>query len=48
MTFSDIGHRVLAEVGETVCRLAYGTTDPEWVGRYALIYGDANADGTLN
>ena len=43
-----IGKAVLAEAGEDACREGYGTTDPEWVGRYALMYGDANADGTLN
>jgi hypothetical protein len=48
MTFEEIGRRMLAEAGEEACRKGYGTTDPEWVGRYALMYGDANADGTLN
>ena len=43
-----IGKAVLAEVGEAACREGYGTADPEWVGRYALMYGDANEDGTLN
>lgn len=46
--FIAIGKAVLAECGEDACREGYGTTDPEWVGRYALMYGDVNADGTLN
>lgn len=47
-TYEQIGRTVLDEAGEDACREGYGTTDPVWVGRYALMYGDANADGTLN
>lgn len=39
---------MLAEAGEEACQKGYLTTDPEWVGRYALSYGDINRDGTLN
>lgn len=46
--FEKIGQNVLNVVGPTVCERAYGTTDPEWVGRYAIEYGDANEDWTLN
>lgn len=46
--FEEIGRRVLAESGEEACQDGYGTTDPYWVGRYAIGYGDANTDGTLN
>lgn len=47
-TFADLGRIMLAEAGAEVCEEGYGTTDPEWVGRYALEYGDTNRDGTLN
>ena len=43
-----IGLALIEQEGRAVVEAAYGTTDPEWVGRYALRYGDANADGTLN
>lgn len=43
-----LGRIVLDEAGEEACQEGYGTTDPEWVGRYALGCGDINADGTLN
>jgi hypothetical protein len=48
MTFTELGRIVLAEAGEQACLEGYGTIEPEWVGRYALQYGDANRDGTLN
>lgn len=48
LTWTDIGLIVLAEVGTEVCASDYGTTDPAWVGRYAVVFGDANEDGTLN
>lgn len=44
----ELGEIMLREAGEQACRDGYGTTDPEWVGRYALQYGDINPDGTLN
>ncbi len=43
-----LGSIMLKEVGEAACREGYGTTDPFWVGRAALDYGDINEDGTLN
>lgn len=43
-----LGNIMLAEAGEEACRDGYGTTDPEWVGRYAIEYGDIQPDGTLN
>jgi hypothetical protein len=39
---------MLTECGEQACQTGYGTTDPEWVGRYAIMYGDIREDGTLN
>lgn len=48
MTFRELGLIMLEEAGEQACQEGYGTIDPEWVGRYALEYGDINADGTLN
>lgn len=40
---------MLATVGEEACMSGYGTTDPYWVGFYAVEYGDINGDdGTLN
>jgi len=48
MTYADLGRIMLAEAGEDACQSGYGTTDPYWVGRYALGYGDINRDGTLN
>lgn len=48
MNYSDIGRIVLAEVGADACLLSYDTTEPYWVGFYAIKYGDANPDGTLN
>lgn len=42
------GAILLREAGEAKCQSGYGTTDPEWVGRYGLAYGDINSDGTLN
>lgn len=48
LTFSELGAILLREAGETACRDGYKTTDPEWVGRYGLEYGDINRDGTLN
>lgn len=48
MTYTQLGNIMLAEAGADACQEAYLTTDPKWVGRYALGYGDINADGTLN
>lgn len=46
--FAAIGRAVLEGAGADACMAGYGTAEPYWVGRYALEYGDANADGTLN
>ncbi len=46
--FIELGEIVLKEAGEEACQIGYSTTDPEWVGRYALVHGDINPDGTLN
>lgn len=43
-----LGNIMLKEAGKDACESGYQTTDPYWVGRYALGYGDINADGTLN
>src|SRR5688572_29082338 len=48
LSYTELGLIMLAEAGTDNCRDGYGTTDPEWVGRYALQYGDINPDGTLN
>lgn len=45
---TELGQIVLREVGEDACKDGYLTTDPFWVGHYALGYGDINEDGTLN
>jgi len=46
--YVNLGEIMLREVGESACREGYGTTDPEWVGRYALMYGDIRPNGELN
>lgn len=48
VNFIKLGEIMLKEAGEKACQSGYGTTEPEWVGRYALSFGDINADGTLN
>lgn len=48
LTLTELGNIVLAAVGKDACFAGYLTTDPAWVGRYALDYGDINADGSLN
>ena len=48
LTLIELGDIMLREAGEDACLEGYQTTDPEWVGRYALEYGDVNPDGTLN
>lgn len=47
-SYIELGEILLAEAGEESCQEGYGTTDPEWVGRYGIEYGDINSDGTLN
>ena len=47
-TYEELGKIVLSEIGAEECQSAYLTIEPEWVGRYALNYGDINRDGTLN
>jgi len=48
LQYIQLGEIMLREAGVGACQSGYGTTDPEWVGRYALQFGDINADGTLN
>jgi len=48
LTFVELGNIMLREAGAEACQAGYGTTDPEWVGRYAIQFGDINPDGTLN
>jgi hypothetical protein len=48
MTYTELGNIMLKWAGADACQAGYGTTDPEWVGRYALQYGDINTDGTTN
>jgi hypothetical protein len=45
---TDLGETMLTEAGRDACQEGYGTTDPFWVGHYALGYGDINPDGTMN
>lgn len=47
-SFVELGDIMLREFSEDELISAYGTTDPYWVGRYALDYGDIDADGELN
>jgi hypothetical protein len=48
LSYVELGKIVLDAHGSDACQSGYGTTDPEWVGRNALNYGDINPDGTLN
>lgn len=48
MNYRELGDILLAEAGADACQEGYGTTDPEWVGRYGIEYGDINADGSVN
>jgi len=43
-----LGEKVLTAVGRSACSGGYGTTDPFWVGHYALGYGDINEDGEMS
>jgi hypothetical protein len=45
---TQLGEKMLREVGADACREGYGTTDPFWVGHYALGFGDIREDGELN
>lgn len=47
-TFIELGNIMLEKCGAEACKKGYGTTDPEWVGRYAIDFCDINRDGTLN
>lgn len=47
-TYTEIGQKMLDTFGEKACDDAYSTTDPHWIGRFAVRYGDADRDGTLN
>lgn len=48
VSYADLGNIVLTEIGAEECWKAYDCVEPAMVGRMALIYGDINADGTLN
>lgn len=48
MSNAELGQLMLNAYGPEECLSGYDTVDPEWVGRYALEYGDINLDGTLN
>lgn len=48
LPYVELGNKMLAALGAETCQKAYSTNDPEWVGRYALQYGDINGDGTFN
>lgn len=36
MSYTQLGTILLNEAGTETCQKSYGTTDPEWVGRYGL------------
>ena len=46
--YIHLGQIMLREYGEEACESGYLTTDPYWVGRYALEYGDIDNNGILN
>lgn len=48
LSYVELGNIMLREAGAEACQRGYGTTEPEWVGRYAIQYGDIRRDGTLN
>jgi hypothetical protein len=48
LPYVELGKIMLKSSGEARCLSAYQTTDPEWVGRNALAYGDIRPDGTRN
>ena len=48
LPYAELGAIMLRECGAEACQRGYQTTEPEWVGRSALQYGDINPDGTLN
>ena len=48
LTYTELGQIMLREHGKDACLSGYQTDDPEWIGRYALQYGDIRPDGELN
>lgn len=48
LPYTELGNIMLKKHGKESCQNGYGTTDPEWVGRYALSHNDINPDGTTN
>jgi hypothetical protein len=48
LTYEELGRIMLEQAGEQACLDGYTTTDPYWVGRYAVQYGDIDPDGTTN
>jgi hypothetical protein len=46
-TLIELGNIMLREAGAEACQSSYGTTDPYFVGVYALQFGDIRGDGTL-
>ena len=47
LSYVELGNIVLKQHGSEACQAGYQTTNPEWVGRYALQYGDIKPDGEL-
>lgn len=47
LTFVELGEILLREYGPEQIESGYSTTDPEWVGRYGIQYGDIEPDGSL-
>lgn len=48
LSYVELGNIMLKESGREKCLAGYQTDDPEYVGRYALMYGDIQPNGTLN
>ena len=46
-TLVELGHILLDIHGEEGCLAGYMTVDPEWVGRYGIMYGDIDVYGEL-
>lgn len=46
-TWVQLGNILLASYGEDGCMKGYLTVDPEWVGRYGIMYGDIDVYGEL-
>jgi hypothetical protein len=48
LTYVELGNIMLKDRGAERMQATYMTTDPYWVGRYALQCGDIRPDGEFN